>query len=109
MALEGPLCPLVGRPGGVTHSARGSFPTASIAALEKLSERLPPHSPVPHTALAFTYMEVGREEDARAAIVEVLKRDPTFTRKQYKKTLNYTDPTETERVLDSLRKAGLPS
>jgi len=53
-------------------------------------------------------MEVGREEDARVAIAEVLRRVPTFTRNQYKKMLNYRDPAETERVLDSLRRAGLP-
>ena len=92
---------------GNAHRLLGNYDDA-IAAFEELAERLPPQSPVPHTVLAFTDMEVGREDDARAAIAEVLDRQPNFTRTAYSRTLNYRDPAERARVLDSLREAGLP-
>ena len=74
----------------------------------KLTTILAADSQLADTALAFTYMEVDREDDARAAIAEVLRRDPKFTRTQYKRVLNYTDPAQTQRVLAALRDAGLP-
>jgi len=67
-----------------------------------------PHSMLPHMILAFTYIEAGREEDAHAAIEEVLKRNPKASIKGYAATIPYKDPAEIERVKDSLRKAGLP-
>ena len=91
---------------GNAHRLLGQYDEA-IAAFERWPDRNP-ESPYAYSPLAFTYMEVGREEDARAAVAEVLKRDPKFTIKRYKKALLYKDPAETERILDALRKAGLP-
>jgi TolB-like protein/Flp pilus assembly protein TadD len=60
--------------------------------------------------LAFTYVEAGREEEAGVAVAEILKRKPTASIEGYAKSkmFAYKNPFEIERVLDSLRKAGLP-
>ncbi|MFA9615065.1 MAG: tetratricopeptide repeat protein, partial [Deltaproteobacteria bacterium] len=91
---------------GLAYRLTGQYEEA-IAAMEKWPPRSP-HSMLPHMILAFTYVEAGREEDAHAAVAEVLKRNPKASIKGYAKMIPYKDPTEIERVKDSLRKAGLP-
>ena len=91
---------------GLAYRLTGQY-EESIAAMEKWPPRSP-HSMLPHMILAFTYVEAGREEDAHAAVAEVLKRNPKASIKGYAKMIPYKDPAEIERVKNSLRKAGLP-
>ena len=49
----------------------------------------------------------GREEEARAAAVEVLKINPTFSLGQYARTLPYKDASQIDRTIDAPHKAGL--
>jgi adenylate cyclase len=91
---------------GLAYRLTGQYEEA-IAAMEKWPPRSP-HSMLPHMILAFTYVEAGREEDAHAAVAEVLKRNPKASIKGYAKMIPYKDPAKIEQVLDSLRKAGLP-
>ncbi len=55
-------------------------------------------------ALAATYVRMGREEEARAEVREVLKIHRRFTLQHAARRLPYKDRA----VLADLRKAGLP-
>jgi tetratricopeptide (TPR) repeat protein len=60
-----------------------------------------------HMGLAEVYIELGREEDARAHAAEVLRINPNFSLEVWKKSRFYKDEAHLERRLDALRKAGL--
>jgi len=60
-----------------------------------------------HAGLAVSYSELGREEEARAAGVEMLRIVPQFSVEKWKPTAPYRDPAVTERLAAALRKAGL--
>ncbi len=97
--------PLFLRVLGFAYRSMGQYGQA-IAALERARDRLP-NSPV-YIDLAITYVGAGREEEARAAAAEILKRNPKFSVKRYAKAMPFKDPAELKRALDALRKAGLP-
>jgi TolB-like protein len=61
-----------------------------------------------HVNLASTLGELGREEDAKKSVSEILRLDPSFSIKKYMAGLSYRDPAVTARFEDGLRKAGLP-
>jgi adenylate cyclase len=67
-----------------------------------------PHSPNTHLTLVYTYTLAGREDDAKAAAMEALKRKPNFTINGWKKRAGYASHEEVARIVDALRKAGLP-
>jgi len=94
---------------GHAYRLTGQYEEA-ITSLESWRARANPRSALPHLFLAFTYEEAGRGEEAQAAVAEVLKRKPKASIKGYAKSklFPYKDPADIERVLDSLRKAGLP-
>ena len=93
---------------GLAYRLTGQYEEA-IAAMEEWRTRTP-HATLPHLILAIIYVETGQKEKAETAVAEVLKRNPKASIKWYAKTntFPYKDPTEIERVLYSLRKAGLP-
>jgi adenylate cyclase len=57
--------------------------------------------------LAASFGALGREKDARAAAIEVLRIDPKFTLERFAHGLLYKDQTDADRYIDALRKAGL--
>ena len=57
--------------------------------------------------LADVYMQLGREEEARAYAAEVLKIDPTFSLEGFRRIYSFKDPAHLEPILNNLRKAGL--
>ena len=57
--------------------------------------------------LAVVYSESSREEEARAAVAEILRISPNFSLEGYQQRLHYKDPTVMERFVPALRKAGL--
>jgi hypothetical protein len=50
---------------------------------------------------------MGREKDARAEAAEVLRVNPKFSLDFLPKMLPYKDQSETDKVANALRKAGL--
>jgi TolB-like protein/class 3 adenylate cyclase/Flp pilus assembly protein TadD len=94
---------------GHAYRLAGQYKEA-IEALESWRDRANPRSELPYVMLAFTYVEAGRGEEARVAVAELLKRKPKASIEGYAKSkfFAYKDPAEIKRVLDSLRKAGLP-
>ena len=91
---------------GLAYRLTGQYDEA-IAVLEGFRVRKD-SGMLPHIVLAFTYVEAGREEDARASVAEALMQNPKASIEGYAATIPYKDPAEIERVKDSLRKAGLP-
>ncbi|MFC1516819.1 tetratricopeptide repeat protein [Thermodesulfobacteriota bacterium] len=83
----------------------------AIEALKRVLERaqkgeFPPF--YAHLGLSAAYMELGRNEEARAHAAEVLGIDPKFSLVSYAKTRPYKNKDDLERFITALRKAGLP-
>ncbi|MBV8361105.1 MAG: tetratricopeptide repeat protein, partial [Deltaproteobacteria bacterium] len=72
----------------------------SISALKRLS---PSNNPRPHVWLAVDYVELGRDDDARAEIAELRKLNPQLSMKMGVAAF----PADEERAAADLRKAGL--
>jgi hypothetical protein len=49
----------------------------------------------------------GPEKEARAEAAEVLRMNPKFSVDSLAKTIQFKDPSETDKVLNACRKAGL--
>ena len=50
---------------------------------------------------------MGREKDARAEAAEVLRVNPRFSLDSLAKILPYKDQSQTDNIVNALRKAGL--
>ena len=61
-----------------------------------------------HAFLIASYMELGREEEARAAAQELLKMNSKFSLSSWRHGRNYKNPADVDRLYKALRKAGLP-
>ena len=57
--------------------------------------------------LAAAYSQLGQEEEARAAAEEVLRLNPKFSSEHIAKSWPYKNQSDTEMLVDALRKAGL--
>jgi adenylate cyclase len=60
-----------------------------------------------HLALTVAYSLSGRDEDARATAVEVLRIEPKFSLEKFSKSLHFKNQADTDSTVDALRKAGL--
>jgi adenylate cyclase len=60
-----------------------------------------------HIDLAATYIMMGREKEARAEAAEVLRMNPKFSVDSFAKMIPHKDQSETDKVANALRKAGL--
>lgn len=61
-----------------------------------------------HMGLAATYIGLGRIEEARSHVTELLKIAPDLSVDNARKMFSFKDPAHVERCLDALRRAGLP-
>ena len=61
-----------------------------------------------HVTLAATYSMMGREKEAQAEAAQVLSIDPKFSLDFWAKTALVRDQSIRDRILNALRKAGLP-
>jgi adenylate cyclase len=61
-----------------------------------------------HVALAGIYAEWGHAEEAHGAAQNLLRIAPKFSAQRYARLMPYKDPALNARVLENLRKAGLP-
>jgi len=60
-----------------------------------------------HLDLAVIYSELGREEEARAEVAEVLRVSPGLSLEIWSRNRPTKDPAVTERFVEALRRAGL--
>ena len=61
-----------------------------------------------HTNLASIYGELGRLEEAKEPVHEILRLAPEFSIQAYMKGLSFSNPDVLTRMEEGLRKAGLP-
>ena len=68
-----------------------------------------PHSIVGHQGLAIAYIRLGRKEQARSEVAEVLRIFPEFSLEVYRKRAHgrNIDPAIVESDIEALREAGL--
>jgi adenylate cyclase len=90
---------------GEAYRFTGRYEEA-IAAYKRALTRNPDLLPV-HIMLAVIYSELGREEEARAEVAEVLKISPKYSLEGVRQMWPYKDQAVLERELAALRKAGL--
>ena len=69
--------------------------------------KLNPNDIFTHLSLAAQYAELGRDEQARAEVREVLRLHPKFSLDSFAKTLTFNDQSFVNRRLELMRKAGL--
>jgi tetratricopeptide (TPR) repeat protein len=62
------------------------------------------------TEMAMSYIGLGREEEARAQIRESLRLNPKITLESRRKYFSrrFRDPSHVEKIVEALRKAGVP-
>jgi adenylate cyclase len=77
---------------------------AVIDAVERMRE--PPVDPL--LFLAASYAQLGRLNEAQAAVKRVLALDPKATVAKFAAQQPYKNPDDLEHYKDGLRKAGLP-
>jgi len=78
----------------------------AIAAYQRALSRNPNFLPA-HFGLAVIYSEMGREEEARAEVAEILRINPNYSLEVARQRVPYKDPAVLERTLANLRRAGL--
>jgi adenylate cyclase len=78
----------------------------ALAALQDTLRRGPSFSPA-HRVLAIIYAELGREQDARAEVAEILRISPGASLDVWRERYPYKHQTDLERFIAGLRKAGM--
>jgi adenylate cyclase len=61
-----------------------------------------------HVIRAVVYSSCGKDAEAREEAAEVLRINPKFTVESYAKILPYKNPSDRDRSVRNMRKAGLP-
>ena len=79
----------------------------AIEAFQEALERNP-NNPSARLFLAGSYAEVGQMADAEWQVAEVLVADPGMSLGRVRTMLPYENPADLERLLENLRRAGLP-
>ena len=90
---------------GFAYRLTGRYEEAIAALKQSLTGN--PNYLFTHVHLAVSYSELGREAEARAEAAEILRVSPTFSLEVARARLPFKDPAVLERMLDTLRKAGL--
>ena len=91
---------------GHAYYALGKYEEAIVALQRSLTRA--PTSITPHRTLAVIFSELGRMEEARAEVAEMLKISPHVSLGGQKERIPFKDQAVLARYLDGLRKAGLP-
>jgi adenylate cyclase len=79
----------------------------AVASFKRAIERMP-NFVWSHAMLSVAYIMMGRNEEARAEVAEVLRINPRFSIEFLAKTSAQKDHAILDNMINSLRKAGLP-
>ena len=61
-----------------------------------------------HVDLVTCYAALGAYEEARAAAVEIMRKNPRFSLKAYARYAPYTNELDKKLDIERLRKSGIP-
>ena len=90
---------------GGAYGAVARYDEALVAYKKALQSN--PNDIFTHLSLASVYVSLGRIQDARDEAKEVLRIHPNFSVEAFSRRLTYKNQADTERLVDTLRKAGL--
>jgi adenylate cyclase len=91
---------------GGSYHMLGRYEEAIVQYRKSLA--LSPNSLPTYLSLCDSYMEMGREDEARAAVKEVMRINPRFSLDHYAKSFQaFKDQEYRKRSVENLRKAGL--
>ena len=90
---------------GMAYRETGRYEEAISACKRALHRE--PNNLIAQIVLVATYSVCGREQEARAEAAEVLRIDPKFSLVHLAKIRPHKNKANTDRFIDSLRKAGL--
>jgi adenylate cyclase len=79
----------------------------AVSVYKKGLERAPNYT-LTHASLAATYTMMDRDKEAHAEAAEVLRINPKFSLEWFAKISAYKDRSVTEKLINAMRKAGLP-
>jgi adenylate cyclase len=88
------------------HYLCGRLEDATAAACDALA--VAPDNVDARVVLAASFVETGRLASAQQTVREILSIDPRLTLARFAASRPYRDPSDLERLTDSLRHAGLP-
>jgi len=91
---------------GLAYCGTGQYEEAITACKKAL--QIQPDNFFAHTFLAIAYASLSKEDDARAAVKQILRLNPQYSVKYFERAYHYKNQTDKERLINSLRKAGLP-
>ncbi len=91
---------------GDAYTSAGKYEEAVEAYKQFLKRR--PESGWGYAGLIVNHMWLDRRNEARSYASKLLESKPKFTLSSYKKRLKYKDAAYVERLVNTLRKAGLP-
>jgi adenylate cyclase len=91
---------------GQSHFALSRYTDAEAALKRRLVRK--PDTDISYVLLAACYGHLGRHDEARAAWEQALKVNPEYSLKHREWVLPYKNPADFSRIVDGLRKAGLP-
>ena len=69
---------------------------------------LNPNHVLPRAFLAAVYIDLGRNDEAKATAKEVMQLDPKFTASRHMRSHTLHDPVRDARFVDLMQQAGLP-
>jgi adenylate cyclase len=90
---------------GAAHFILGNYEESISAGKKALS--ISPKYQMQRAGQIAAYVEMGRMEEARAEVEELLRIDPKFTISGYEKIAPWKDSRVTERLIEAWRKVGL--
>jgi len=92
---------------GIVYFQMGEYEKA-VEAFKMLVVR-EPHSIVGHEGLAIAYIRLGRKEQARSEVAEVLRLFPEYSLDVYRKQAHWRNmvPAVVESDIEALRESGL--
>lgn len=79
----------------------------ALPSLREFVSRSPNHRGA-HLWLAATYGQLGKIEQARSQVAEVLRIEPGCSTSRIRRLVVYRNAGDADHLLDGLRKAGLP-
>jgi adenylate cyclase len=89
------------------HALRMTGRFEEAVSAYKKALQIAPNNFTAHIWLTCTYSMMGRESEARAEAAEVLRINPEFSVDSWAKRSLYKDQSETDKLVNALRKAGL--
>jgi adenylate cyclase len=91
---------------GIAYRINGQYEKAIELSEKCLSGN--PDQITPCLTLAASYISLNRIEEARKAAKEALRIHPTFSLEYFRNTLPYKNQEIQDKLIEALRKAGLP-